>query len=166
MTYELTLQPDSTVFLPVSLQYELCKGNSCLHWHLAREFVNTLHNTLISISGNSTSPLLFMCFLPHPIVTFSLLTSKHDMTWNVAQKNWEILQLDGMHRHLLFTDDEPKCRCCTNSKGKAIPLQALRVLGGWGSQILRQSTHEGGKVVSRTHRPPLPPGHTPGTHFC
>jgi len=25
---------------------------------------------------------------------------------------------------------------------------------------------EGGKVVSPTHRPPLPPGNIPGTHFC
>ena len=24
----------------------------------------------------------------------------------------------------------------------------------------------GGKVVSLTHRPPLPPGNIPGTHFC
>jgi hypothetical protein len=24
----------------------------------------------------------------------------------------------------------------------------------------------GGKVVSLTHRPPLPPGNAPGTHFC
>jgi len=32
--------------------------------------------------------------------------------------------------------------------------------------INRQSTHEGGKVVSPMHRPPLPPGDTRGTHFC
>jgi hypothetical protein len=36
------------------------------------------------------------------------------------------------------------------------PWQALRVPGSWGSQMLIQSAHKGSKVVSVTHRPPLP----------
>jgi hypothetical protein len=43
--------------------------------------------------------------------------------------------------------------------------QALRVPGGSGSHILKQSAHEGGKVCP-THRPSLPPGNIPGTNFC
>jgi len=54
-------------------------------------------------------------------------------------------------------------------KGKAVPLQAWS--GPEGSRKLRfpdfmTTAQDGGKVVSLTHRQPLPPGNTPGTHFC
>jgi hypothetical protein len=56
-----------------------------------------------------------------------------------------------------------------NSKGKAVPLQAWS--GPEGSGKLRfpdfvTTAQDGGKLISLTHRPPLPPGNTPGTHFC
>jgi len=54
-------------------------------------------------------------------------------------------------------------------KGKSVLLQT------WsrpdGSRKLRfpdfmTTAQGGGKVVSLTHRPHLPPGNSPGTHFC
>ena len=46
------------------------------------------------------------------------------------------------------------------------PGETLRVPKGSGSQISRQSAHEGGEFVSPTHRSLLPPENIPGTHFC
>jgi hypothetical protein len=54
-------------------------------------------------------------------------------------------------------------------KGKAVSLQAWsdpevsRKL--WFPNFMT-TAQDGGKVVSLTYRPPLPPGNTPGTHFC
>ena len=45
------------------------------------------------------------------------------------------------------------------------PGVAQRIPGGLGSQISWHSAHEGGEVVSLTHRPPLTPRNLPGTHF-
>ena len=57
----------------------------------------------------------------------------------------------------------------SKGKGKAVPLKAWS--GPEGSRKLRfpdfmTTAQDGGKVVSLTHRPPLPPGNIPGTHFC
>jgi len=54
-------------------------------------------------------------------------------------------------------------------KGKAVPLQGWS--GPEGSSKLRfpdfmTTAQDGGKVVSLTRWPHLPPGNTPGTHFC
>ena len=56
----------------------------------------------------------------------------------------------------------------TLSAIKAVPLQAWS--GPEGSRKLRfpdfmTTAQDGGKVVSLTHRPPLPPGNAPGTHI-
>ena len=52
---------------------------------------------------------------------------------------------------------------------KVAPLQAWS-----GPEVSRKlrfqdfmtTAQDGGNVVSLTHRSPLPPGTTPGTHFC
>ena len=54
-------------------------------------------------------------------------------------------------------------------KCKAVPLQAWS--GPEGSWKLRfpdfmTTAQDGGKVVSLSHRPPLPPGNAPDTHSC
>jgi hypothetical protein len=54
-------------------------------------------------------------------------------------------------------------------KDKALPSQACS--GPQGSRKLKfpdfmTTAQDGGKFVSLTHRPPLPPGNTPGTHLC
>ena len=69
------------------------------------------------------------------------------------------------HRPLYLQGQIPSVK----GKGKAVPLQAWT--GPEGSRKLRfpdfmTTAQDGGKVVSLTHRPPLPPGNTPGTHFC
>jgi len=71
--------------------------------------------------------------------------------------------------YLLFCMDDWYAGCIPDSKGKAVPLQARS-----GPESVRKlrfpdfmtMAQDGGKVVSLTHRPPLPPGITPGTHFC
>jgi len=57
----------------------------------------------------------------------------------------------------------------SSSSKVVVKLQAWS--GPEGSRKLRfpdfmTTAQDGGKIVSLTHRPPLPPGNTPGTHFC
>ena len=54
-------------------------------------------------------------------------------------------------------------------EGKSVPLQAWSGLEGsrkLGFLDYMTTAQDGVKAVSLTHRPPLPPGNAPGTHFC
>ena len=54
-------------------------------------------------------------------------------------------------------------------KGKAVPLQAWSDPEGsrkLGFTDYMTTAQDGGKVVSLTHRPPLPLANASGTHFC
>jgi hypothetical protein len=69
---------------------------------------------------------------------------------------------------ILYISHPLCCSCYSDVKVKH-PLQAWG--GPEGSRKLRfpdymTTAQDGGKVVSLTHRPPLPPRNTPGTHFC
>jgi len=80
----------------------------------------------------------------------------------------------GLQKHLqsllVFQKDKLETvYCLCKGKGKAVLLQAWS--GPEGSRKLRfpdfmTMAQDGGKVVSLTHRPHLPPGNTPGNHFC
>ena len=101
-------------------------------------------------------------------------SSKHgrddEQTKFLSSNSWNIVEGD----HVSFLEDKRKLRRWrarfiykahhSNTGGKVTvkqshyrPGQALRVPGGWGSQIPIHSAYEGGKVVSPTHRPLLLP---------
>jgi len=84
---------------------------------------------------------------------------------NVTESKNFYLKLSAIHK----VADGPERVQQGEGKDKAVPLQA------WtrpeASRKLRlldfvTKSQDGGKVVSLTHRPTLPPGNNPGTHFC
>ena len=54
-------------------------------------------------------------------------------------------------------------------KCKAVPLQAWSAPEGSRKLMFPDfmtTAQDSGKVISLTHRPPLPAGNSPGAHFC
>jgi len=87
--------------------------------------------------------------------------------WNISSAFFSSSGL--LEKHVNTPKLEKYDRLNILYKGKAVPLQAWS--GPEGSRKFRFSDYmttaqDGGKIVSFTHRPPLPPGNTPGTHFC
>ena len=56
--------------------------------------------------------------------------------------------------------------CATAVPTKAVPLQAWTGPEGSRFPNFVTTAQDGGKVVSLTNRPSLPPGNAPCTHFC
>jgi hypothetical protein len=72
---------------------------------------------------------------------------RHHAPWY----NIDIQILNFHYKHQIYSVHKRQSNPCTGL------LQTQGFPGGWVSQISRQSTHEGGKVVSPLHRPPLLP---------
>ena len=102
---------------------------------------------------------------------FGVLTTK----WRLLNKAIEtkperiLRYISLLHNIITYLEGTTRDHSVIRDKGKAVPLQAWS--GPECSRKLRLSdfvttAHDGGKVVSLTHRPPLSPGNIPGTHFC
>ena len=113
---------------------------------------------IINTSADAWGPFMYVTTKPGP-QNLRSAENRSDNNDNSSREVSHIMQQVGL------------CYLSAVKKGKhkAVPLQAWS--GPEGSRKLRftdfmTTAQDCGKVVSLMHRPPLPPGNTPGTHFC
>ena len=127
--------------MPLNIQYL----NVC---HLKQQ--NIIYGKCSFLTNFVEKHLFCTQFFPDPITSLNAATL--ELSTYLLPNN------DSLINHLVIS-----------RKGKVVPLQSWS--GPEGSRKLRfpdfmTTAQDGGKVVSLTHWPPLPPGNTDGTHFC
>jgi hypothetical protein len=139
-----------------------CLESMCRLWWIKRHWERFFSISLYAVSHQTTmSHFPIHSFTPAQYILNTYRTAKESTKWHNQVRHYAIAYLreksDTRYCHAAYHD----CQ--------AVPLQGWS--GPEGSRKLRfpeymTTAQDGGKVVSLTHRPLLPPGNALGTHFC
>jgi hypothetical protein len=140
----------------------------CVHYK--EELFNALRKLIAFRCANHSNAMLVFVTLQLAVRTgmFYIGLQRLDRSLEVragryltASKNteWVAAWVGGFRSAKISCVWKYECRKALKKLSRYRPGGALGVPGGRGSRISRQSAHEGGKVVSPTHRPSLPQKH-------
>jgi hypothetical protein len=152
------------VWKPSVVCYELLKRARPIIWRGPSRLHNSLKNASIGMGSWQRSEFsaqiwltcvfLFICLLDceiNMLLTFGTALVCHGKFRTSAGSDTVKIKL---HCKFFCADVYIKISV---KQSLYWPGESLRIPGGWGSQISRQSAHEGRKIASPTHRPLLHP---------
>ena len=164
--------------LPKSCKSNVCNTVTLSTKHIPLWFWQYYLLYLVTITGWKTGPIQH-CACYYQMLDHISYASQDENTFSeslftqgasIITKDFRIhYSSNNSPIYIIFKTSQGSIRISINpSKSKVVPLQAWS--GPEGSRKLRfpdfmTTAQDGGKVVSLMHRPPLPPGNTPGTHF-